>query len=197
VGLTQSRFSFSALPAVQQELESIQKRVGGNSADLLLNETFTSQNLESSIQSTPFPIVHIATHGQFSSKAVETFIVAWDRKVNIEQLNGILRSRERSETEPLELLILSACQTASGDKRSALGLAGIAVRAGARSTIGSLWQISDDATAILMSTLYNKLSDRNVTRAEGLRSAQIALLKDKKFNHPDYWSAFILLGNWQ
>jgi CHAT domain-containing protein len=197
VGLTESRFTFSPLPAVRQELESIQKKVGGTSTNLLLNATFTSQNLQNSIQALSFPIVHIATHGQFSSKAADTFIVAWDRKVNIEQLNGILRSRERSEADPLELLILSACQTASGDKRSALGLAGIAVRAGARSTIGSLWQISDDATAVLMSDLYAKLADRNVTRAEALRSSQLTLLKSDKFSHPYYWSPFILLGNWQ
>ena len=115
----------------------------------------------------------------------------------VEALNGILRSRERSDADPLELLILSACQTANSDKRSALGLAGIAVRAGARSTIGSLWQISDEATSILMSALYAKLSDRNLSRAEALRSAQLTLLKEGKFKHPYYWSPFILLGNWQ
>ena len=196
-GLTESRFALPPLPAVRQELEIIQKTVRGTSDNLLLNETFTSQNLQNSIQASSFPIVHIATHGKFSSKVADTFIVAWDRKVNIEQLSGILRSRERSEADPLELLILSACQTATGDKRSALGLAGIAVRAGARSTIGSLWQISDDATAVLMSNLYAKLSDRNVTRAEALRSSQLTLLKSDKFNHPYYWSPFILLGNWE
>jgi len=197
VGISQSRFGFIALPAVQQELESIQKQVNNTSSNLLLNEAFTSTSLQSSLQDFPFLIVHIATHGKFSSKAADTFIVAWDRKVNIEQLNGILRSLEHNDTEPLELLILSACQTATGDKRSALGLAGIAVRAGARSTIGSLWQISDNGSAMLMSALYNKLADRNVTRSEALRYAQLTLLKDEKFNHPNYWAPFILLGNWQ
>ena len=196
-GLSQSRGTFIALPAVQKELESIQQQIGQASSNLLLNETFTSKNLQRSIQALPFPVVHIATHGQFSSKASETFIVTWDQKVDIEALNGILRSRERSDADPLELLILSACQTANSDKRSALGLAGIAVRAGARSTIGSLWQISDEATSILMSALYAKLSDRNLSRAEALRSAQLTLLKEGKFKHPYYWSPFILLGNWQ
>jgi len=197
VGLSQSRLSFTALPSVQKELESIQKQIGRERSNLLLNETFTRENLQSSIQALPFPVVHIATHGQFSSKAADTYIVAWDQKVNIKSLNEILRSRERSDADPLELLILSACQTANGDKRSALGLAGIAVRAGARSTIGSLWQISDEATSILMSSLYNKLTDRNLSRAESLRSAQLTLLKEGKFMHPYYWSPFILLGNWQ
>jgi CHAT domain-containing protein len=197
VGISQPRFGLTALPAVQQELESIQKQVNNTSSNLLLNEAFTSTSLQTSLHDFSFLVVHIATHGQFSSKAAETFIVAWDHKVNIEQLNGILRSLEYNETEPLELLILSACQTATGDKRSALGLAGLAVRAGARSTIGSLWQISDNGTAILMSALYNKLADRNVTRSEALRYAQLTLLKDEKFNHPYYWAPFILLGNWQ
>ena len=197
LGLTESRFGFSTLPSVRSELDTIQNRVGNSKENLFVNETFTSQGLQNSMQSFSFPIVHIATHGNFSSKASETFIVAWDRKINIEQLNSILKSRDRSDTEPLELLILSACQTAIGDKRSALGLAGIAVRAGARSTIGSLWQVSDSGTSLLMSALYNKLADRNVSRAEALRSAQLTLLKNAEFNHPYYWSPFILLGNWQ
>jgi CHAT domain-containing protein len=197
VGISQPRFGFTALPAVQQELESIQKQVNNTSSNLLLNEAFTSTSLQSSLQDFPFLIVHIATHGKFSSKAADTFILAWERKVNIEQLHGILRSLEHNDTEPLELLILSACETATGDKRSALGLAGIAVRAGARSTIGSLWQISDNGSAMLMSALYNKLADRNVTRSAALRYAQLTLLKDENFNHPYYWAPFILLGNWQ
>jgi len=196
-GLSQSRFGFSALPGVQQEVDAIQKKIGNDNTNLLLNETFTSQSLQNAIQTLPFPVLHIATHGQFSSQAAETFIVAWDRKINIDEFNTILRSRQANNGEPLELLILSACETAIGDKRSTLGLAGIAIRAGARSTIGSLWQINDEATSILMSALYDKLSDPNVTRAEALRSAQLTLLKNPKFSHPDNWSPFILLGNWQ
>jgi len=87
--------------------------------------------------SLPFPIVHLANHGNFSSEAEDTFLLTYDGKLTIENLNQLLRSKNRGDIEPVELLILSACQTALGDKRAALGLAGMAVRAGARSTIAS------------------------------------------------------------
>jgi CHAT domain-containing protein len=108
----------------------------------------------------------------------------------------LLRSKKRSDTEPVELLILSACQTAVGDKRAALGLAGMAVRAGARSTIASLWSVDDAATSKFMIALYQNLSSANVTKAESLRVAQKILLKDAKYDHPYFWSPFVLLGNW-
>jgi len=91
---------------------------------------------------------------------------------------------------------LSACQTALGDKRAALGLAGTAVRAGARSTIASLWSVDDSATSQLMIALYQSLSSANVTRAEFLRLAQLTLLKNQNYSHPYFWAPFVLLGNW-
>jgi CHAT domain-containing protein len=91
---------------------------------------------------------------------------------------------------------LSACQTASGDKRAALGLAGVAVRAGARSTIASLWYVSDRATAQLMTEFYRQLSDRPQSKAQALRGAQQALLQNEEFSTPYFWSAFVLVGNW-
>jgi len=198
-GLTKARHNFTPLPSVSVELEKIQSRVGKSTINVLLNETFTSENLASSLQSYPYSVVHIATHGNFSSKAANTFIIAWDRKINIEQLHQILRVRGRDQANPLEILILSACETAKGDKRSTLGLAGIAVRAGARSTIGSLWPVSDTSTSILMAGLYEKLADGRTSRAEALQFGQLELLngKDETFRHPYYWSAFVLLGNWQ
>ena len=116
--------------------------------------------------------------------------------MTIENLYQLLRSTDRSNLEPVELLILSACQTAVGDKRAALGLAGMAVRAGARSTIASLWSVDDAATSKFMIELYQSLSSVNVTRAASLRTAQQALLKDPKYNHPYFWAPFVLLGNW-
>ena len=93
-------------------------------------------------------------------------------------------------------MILSACQTALVDKCAALGLAGMAVRAGARSTIASLWSVDDSATSQLMIALYQSLSSANVTRAESLRLAQLTLLKNQNYSHPCFWAAFVLLGNW-
>lgn len=91
---------------------------------------------------------------------------------------------------------MSACQTAVGDKRAALGLAGVPVRAGARSTLASLWYVSDEATALLMTKFYEELAKKEVTKAEALRRAQQAVLQNNKFSYPYFWSAFVLVGNW-
>jgi CHAT domain-containing protein len=95
----------------------------------------------------------------------------------------------------IELLVLSACETANGDKRAALGLAGVAVRSGARSTLGSLWQVDDESTAILMGEFYRQLVLPNVTKAEALRRAQLSILQ-KHQEHPFFWAPYVLVGNW-
>jgi CHAT domain-containing protein len=161
----------------------------------LLNEAFTSTTLKDKINKSPVPVVHIATHGQFSSQREETFILAWeDERIKVKDLDKLLRAREQSQSDSLELLVLSACETATGDKRAALGLAGVAVRAGARSTLASLWLVDDESTALLMSRFYQELKSR-VTKAEALRRAQQSLLQGK-YQHPRFWAAFVLLGNW-
>jgi CHAT domain-containing protein len=192
--LTEARQGFSALPNVKGELQEINKQVPLSS--IFLNSNFTKQNLAQTLVSLPFPIIHLATHGNFSSEAENTYLLTYDGKLTIENLYQLLRSTDRSNLEPVELLILSACQTAVGDKRAALGLAGMAVRAGARSTIASLWSVDDAATSKFMIALYQSLSSANVTRAASLRTAQQALLKDPKYNHPYFWAPFVLLGNW-
>ena len=97
---------------------------------------------------------------------------------------------------PIELLILSACQTAAGDKRAALGLAGVAVRSGARSTIATLWSVQDESTADLMTQFYQALNQPQVTKADALRQAQLSLLHSPQYQHPFYWASFVLVGNW-
>jgi CHAT domain-containing protein len=193
-GLSEARQGYSALPNVKGELQEINKQVPSSST--FLNASFTKQNLTQTLTSLTFPIIHLATHGNFSSEAENTYLLTYDGKLTIENLYQLLRSNNRSDLEPIELLILSACQTAVGDKRAALGLAGMAVRAGARSTIASLWSVDDEATSKFMIALYQSLSSANVTRAESLRLAQQALLKNAKYDHPFYWSPFVLLGNW-
>ncbi|MBE9116033.1 CHAT domain-containing protein [Lusitaniella coriacea LEGE 07157] len=191
-GLSQARQGFSALPNVEPELEQIQTEIP---TEILLNESFTEQNFSQLARSSPAPIIHLATHGQFSSNAADTFILTWDNKIDANELRGLLEADPKYH-RPIELLILSACQTAKGDKRAALGLAGIAVRAGARSTLASLWSVSDEATAQLMTQLYRELTEQKVTKAQALRNAQLALLNSDTFSHPYYWGAFVLVGNW-
>ncbi|WP_261208746.1 CHAT domain-containing protein [Laspinema sp. D2d] len=200
VGLTEARQGFSALPGVARELDEIGSHLP---AQMILNQGFTADALKEEIQKSSFPVVHLATHGQFSSNPENTFILTYDQKINVTQLQEILRSREtgrwgvtQSEIPPIELLVFSACQTATGDKRAALGLAGVAVRSGARSTLATLWSVKDDSTSQLMADFYREFSLGQMSKAEALRRAQVALLQQPEYQHPFYWAAFILVGNW-
>ncbi|MFN6496720.1 MAG: CHAT domain-containing protein [Nostoc sp. DedQUE01] len=192
-GLTEARHGFSSLPNVSDELKTIESEVP---SEVLLNQTFTSAALRKQIDSVPFSVVHLATHGQFSSNADETFVLAWDKPIKINELKDLLRSREQTTPEPIELLVLSACETAEGDKRAALGLAGVAIQAGARSTLASLWSLDDESGARLVGQFYKELATKQVTKAEALRQAQLSLLKDPDYRHPVHWAAYVLLGNW-
>lgn len=98
--------------------------------------------------------------------------------------------------QPVELLTLSACQTAAGDDRAALGLAGLAIKAGARSAIATLWFINDQAASLLIAAFYQQLQDAKLSKAKALQQAQLQLLADRRYQHPGYWSPFLLIGNW-
>jgi CHAT domain-containing protein len=100
--------------------------------------------------------------------------------------------------QPIELLTLSACETAEGDDRAALGLAGLAIQAGARSALGTLWQVNDGATSVLIQDFYHQLQDASVSRARALQKAQQRLLagETRHYTHPAYWSAFLLISSW-
>jgi CHAT domain-containing protein/tetratricopeptide (TPR) repeat protein len=192
-GLSEARQGFSALPGVEAEVKQIESKIP---TQVLLNQQFTSMALQNEVKAAPFPVVHLATHGQFSSNAEKTFILAWDTPINVKQLGELLQARERSNRKPIELLVLSACETAAGDNRAALGLAGVAVRSGARSTLATLWPVDDQSTSDFMVEFYQALAQSKGTKAEALRDAQLALLKQSKFRHPFYWAPFVLIGNW-
>ncbi|WP_204105743.1 MULTISPECIES: CHAT domain-containing protein [Spirulina sp. CCY15215] len=193
-GVSLARQGFNALPGVEVELAEISDRVAGQ---VLLNENFTEATVQKAIDSAPFPIIHFATHGNFSSSAADTYILTWDDRINVNELSELLRTAGLGGSKAIELLVFSACETASGDRRAALGIAGVAVRAGARSTMASLWLVNDEATSELMQQFYSELLKEKVTKAEALRRAQITILKNPKYNgHPYFWAPFILVGNW-
>ncbi|WP_230967013.1 CHAT domain-containing protein, partial [Nostoc commune] len=144
----------SALPEVKNEIDFISQ---ATKSTVLRNQEFTRKALETKINSRPYSVVHLATHGQFSSQPDQTYIWTWDGRVNLNQLKTLLESREQSRPDVIELLVLSACETAEGDRNSALGLAGVSVQAGARSTLASLWQVNDSSTALLMTQFYQNL----------------------------------------
>jgi CHAT domain-containing protein len=193
-GITEARQGFVALPGVKPEIESINKLIPNKS---LVNADFNDSLVGNSLVNNNSQIVHLATHGQFSSNADDTFLLTWDNRIDLGKLNSLIKDRSSQSDNAINLLVLSACQTAIGDDRATLGLAGVAVRAGARSTIASLWSVSDEATQLLMSNLYQKLVATNLGKAESLQTAQQSLLRTKEYRAPFYWAPFILVGNWQ
>ena len=195
MGLTEARDGFAALDYVQVELEDIQDRLDST---VLLNGEFTQESFTSKVKSAEYPIVHVATHGQFSSLLEETFLLAWDGRIAINQLNQIFQQQNFQQQEAIELLVLSACETAVGDDRAALGLAGMAIKAGAKSTVATLWSVNDKATATAIANFYQKLTRSNqpVSKAQALRQTQLDLISSQQYSHPFYWAPFILVGNW-
>ncbi|WP_292709300.1 MULTISPECIES: CHAT domain-containing protein [unclassified Nostoc] len=193
-GLTQPPPGFSKfapLLAIKSEFDGITK--AGVSTTSLLDGDFKKKNLEGEISAASFNIVHLATHGQFSSRLEETFILDFDGQINVKDFDTLFRSQGKTI---VELLVLSACQTAAGDSRAALGLAGAAVRAGARSTIASLWQIDDESTAMFVSAFYRELKSGKITKAKAVHLAQLQLLQHPNYKAPSFWSAYVLIGNW-
>ncbi len=193
-GLSQARefqgLRFSSLSGVTEEIARIGDVMEGIQ---LLDQRFTLRDLQLQIQSGSLSVIHLATHGRFSSVAEQTFLLTADGALTIPDLQELLEGIPAG----VDLLTLSACQTAAGDNRATLGLAGIAVRAGARSTLASLWSVSDVSTTQLMAGFYRNLSQSPViSKAEALRQAQLDLLQNDSYAHPFFWSPFILLGNW-
>ena len=115
-------------------------------------------------------------------------------KTDLNELDNLLQVREQA---PIELLVLSACETATGDDREVLGIAGMAVQSGARSTLASLWSIDDSSTAELMERFYQELTEKRVTKAEALRQAQLHLLKNSAAYKPSHWAPYVLVGDWR
>jgi len=191
--LAEARQGFPALPGVISESNAIASKL---SSKLLLNQTFTQVELQRQLRRDVSPLVHLATHGQFSSNLDKTFILTWDDRLTIERVRELLKSRSETNPQPIELLILSACETAEGDDRAALGLAGLAVRSGARSTLASLWAVNDLSTAELMIKFYQSLTEEGMSKAEALRQSQLEILKTPQYRHPYYWAPFVLVGNW-
>lgn len=184
--------SFAKLKNVEVELQQIQSAIPRNAE--LFNQAFTKINLQNQIKKIPYTVVHIATHGEFSSNPDKTFILTWEQLLKAKDFDNLIRLSGQRESSAIELLVLSACETAQGDKRATLGLAGIAVRAGARSTLATLWAVDDKSTAQFMSQFYQELENSKVTKAEAVRRAQIQLLTD--YQIPYLWAPYILIGNW-
>ncbi|OCR01790.1 CHAT domain-containing protein [Oscillatoriales cyanobacterium USR001] len=205
----------SPLPAVPLELQTIISKWPGKS---FLNELFTLKNLRSVRSATPYQIIHLATHGEFKpGTANNSYIQLWDTQLQLNQMRELGWSNP-----PVELLVLSACRTAVGDEGAELGFGGLAVQAGVKSALASLWYVSDEGTLGLMSEFYSQLRNAAI-KSEALRQAQIAMLRGETkiesgqlrgpglvsvmlpageknqtnitLAHPYYWSGFTMIGS--
>ena len=191
-GLTESVAGFPALPHVAEEVRNVQQLYG---ATVLLDQAFSPERLQQTVQEGDFGIVHIAAHGHFAPESAESFLLTGQGKLTFDQLTQIV-GRLRFRDQPLELLTLSACETAHGDDRAALGLAGIAIQAGARSALATLWRVKDAAATRLMTSFYQHLQDPTISRARALQKAQLELLQDRHYANPFFWAPFLLINNW-
>ncbi len=191
-GVSSAVAGLSAIPRVAEELTDVQQLYGGT---ILREQDFSAERLETTLRQGTFGIVHLATHGQFAAEAAESFLLTAQGKLTMPRLSQIV-GRLRFREQPLELLTLSACETASGDDRAALGLAGVALQAGARSAVATLWLVHDEAAAVLMGAFYRALRTPGVSRAQALQQAQRTLLQHPTYAEPFFWAPFLLLNNW-
>ena len=192
---------FPALNNVPEELKQIEAVFP--QSQLLLDREFTISSIEQQLKA-GFPVVHLATHGVFSSNPEQTFIITGDRNaISIDTLGSLLDSSGRRP----ELIVLSACDTATGDERAVLGLAGVTVRSGS-TTLASLWSVDDASTTKLVSRFYRELENPATKKVTALQQAQLSLIESLRANpplaelkelppHPYYWAPYVLVGNWQ
>lgn len=192
VGVSEGVQGFPPIPDAQIEVDTISERLG---ATKLLNQAFVVSAFEQQLQSQPFKIVHIASHAVFGGSSEDSFVLAYDAKITMNKIEELFKFN-RAQPEPVELLTLSACETAAGNDRAPLGLAGVALKSGARSSIASLWSVVDIAAAEMSADMYAQLFESDVSKAEALRRAQLKLLRSERYAHPAFWAPFLLIGNW-
>jgi CHAT domain-containing protein len=192
LGISKSVQGYVDLPNVAAEVAAVHEIEGGQE---LLNDEFSRARFEAELRREPYNVVHIASHGQFGNDPSQTFVLAFDGQLTMDDLERSIKFGERRD-QPLELLVLSACETASGDDRAALGLAGVALKAGARSALATLWYISDKAAGELIVDFYRGVQSGTLSKAHALQAAQRKLAADPRYAHPAYWAPYLLVGNW-
>ena len=192
-GLSHGVQGFAPLPSVEAELTDIKDIMQGEKA--YLNAEHNLSNLTREFQNKAYSIVHFATHGAFGGSSEKTFLLLYEDKLNMNQLSRLI-DYGRYRNSQVELLTLSACQTAMGDERAALGLAGVAVKAGVKSVVATLWFVDDEATSLAIIEFYRQLKTPGISKAKALQNAQKMLIAQKRFQHPAYWAPFLLIGNW-
>lgn len=220
MGISEATEGQVPLPAVAVEVPTLTNQIWQGQP--ILNQQATLENLKKLTSDGQFKILHLATHAEFQRGAVNnSYIQLWNSRLKLGSLRTV--SLESGWNPNLDLLVLSACQTALGDNQAELGFAGLAVQSGVKTALGSLWRVSDEGSLTLITSFYEQLKT-STTRSEALRKAQLAMLSGEsriqngqlilgeqlqvslppslstiateKFTHPYFWSAFTMVGNW-
>ena len=186
------------LPGTKKEIAALSISLGETSQSKwgvtrLEDQAFTQKQINRNLSKQSFSALHVSTHAQFQpGKAEASYIQLWDRKLKLNALNAI--DWDQSEAD---LIVLSACQTALGDMDAANGFAGLALKAGVPSAIGTLWSINDQSTTELMKAFYSELPESR-TKAQALQSAQVAAIRGSSrsiaMKAPYYWAGFSLIS---
>lgn len=199
IPLTAENIEFSALD-VENELNQILAEIPGR---ILLDRELTRGNIQANLDSDNYSVLHLATHGNFSSDPEDTYILIHSGEsengqlLRPDSLDILLDNSELPDDLPLDLLVLSACKTAEGDNRAPLGLAGIAIQSGVKSTVATLWQVSDESIVEFMAEFYKLLDQPGMTLSEAVKESQLALLDNPRYQNPYFWAPYVLVGNWQ
>ncbi|MEZ2244086.1 MAG: CHAT domain-containing protein [Microcoleus sp.] len=186
--------NFEKIQKLLEELDGVGKNI--SISKRFLNENFTLTNLQQELALANIPILHIKTHGQFSSDPEKTFLVGFGTLLKSNDLDKLIKRGNKQDVRAIELLVLSACKTAQGDDRAVLGLSGVAIRAGARSTVSSLWVAEDAVNTKIIVRFYEELRQPGMTRAKALHNAQKAYFQAKEDQEPHFWAPYIIVGNW-
>ncbi len=192
-GLSTGSEEFFPLPYVVSEIESIGNLIAHKQK--FIDREFSPQKFSQKVTTSQSSIIHIATHGSFAGTIEDSFLQAWNGKINLRELENALTERNLNFDKTIKLLTLSACDTATGNERATLGMSGIALRAGVENTLGSLWSVDDRQTAKLVNNFYRYWLQEHLPLGEALRQAQLRLINHQNFPHPATWSGLILIQN--
>jgi CHAT domain-containing protein len=224
MGISKSTEGLGALPAVKAEIGAITGSFWSGPSRNTLDEDSTLSNLKAMYLQQHAGVLHLATHAVFNSGKVDnSYIQFWNNRLPLSQVRKVAEDLQwKASLPPLQLLVLSACQTALGNTEAELGFAGTAVNAGVPSAIASLWSVDDEGTVGLMTGFYGALQNAP-TKADALRQAQLRMLHgevsirngqmsapnqapitlptsssngQKILTHPYFWSGYTVVGNW-
>jgi len=191
-GLSENENGIVILPNVPDELNELKKITNGT---ILLNNDFTGEKLKETLKADDYSIVHLATHGWFGDDSNDILLETFGGEMTMKTLESLI-SIGRFRKNRVSLLTISACDSGIGDERAAMGLGGLALRSGAESAVVTLWSISDKAASELFTDFYYNLTQKNQPKAKALQESHIRMINSKNFNHPAYWSTFLLVGDW-